>query len=173
MNKIIKCANCEWKGDLDGEDYVVLDEVPDLQTRLEVGQETPAGACPDCGAFVFLMSSAYRQMMRRTSPSDVCHCPEHCHAHGRSVFEEQRAKIDEFMGGGLQHKEENDYVLKDGVISCWITVDNLSVYVHRADEGVVADIFAHGSEMTEPLGSTWVTRDDAQEVLDSEKEGGS
>ena len=107
---------------------------------------------------------------QRVSPSIVCTCPEHCHYHTRKIFEEQRARIDEFMAGGLQHKEENDYVLKDGVISCWITVDNLSVYVHRADEGVVADIFAHGSEMTEPLGSTWVTRDDAQEVLDQEKE---
>lgn len=52
--KPIHCDNCEWTGDLDGEDYVVLGHVEDLEIRLEPGGEVPAGECPDCGALVYL-----------------------------------------------------------------------------------------------------------------------
>lgn len=52
--KPIHCDNCEWEGDLDGEDYLVLDEVEDLETRLEPGREVPAGECSDCGALVYM-----------------------------------------------------------------------------------------------------------------------
>jgi len=54
MNHPIHCGNCQWTGDLDGDDYVVLDEVPDLGTRLSPGCECPAGECPACGCLVFL-----------------------------------------------------------------------------------------------------------------------
>lgn len=54
MSKPIYCGSCQWTGDLDGEDYVVLDEVPDLSTRIEPGGEVPAGACAACGCLVFL-----------------------------------------------------------------------------------------------------------------------
>ena len=54
MNHPIHCGNCQWTGDLDGDDYVVLDEVPDLNTRISPGCECPAGACPACGCLLFL-----------------------------------------------------------------------------------------------------------------------
>lgn len=52
--KPIHCDNCNWGGDLDGEDYVVLGHVEDLEVRIEPGREVPAGECPDCGALVYM-----------------------------------------------------------------------------------------------------------------------
>ena len=59
--------------------------------------------------------------------------------------------------GSLEQENpgENDYTLKEGQISCWITVDNLSVYVVRTDEGVVVDIFPRWREEDESLASCY------------------
>jgi hypothetical protein len=38
--------------------------------------------------------------------------------------------------------DETDYILRGK--STWITVHNLSVYIHRTDEGVVVDVYGHG-----------------------------
>lgn len=60
------------------------------------------------------------------------------------------------MSGPLIHDQENDYTLKPDETSCWITVNNLSVYVIRTDEGVVVDIYPYGRETeTEPVASTY------------------
>lgn len=62
-------------------------------------------------------------------------------------------------------EEPNDYVFPPNpdYPSVWITVDNLSVYVVRTDEGVVVDIFGHGKEMDGPLGSTYAYRSEAED----------
>jgi hypothetical protein len=40
----------------------------------------------------------------------------------------------------LIHDEENDYTLPDNEQSCWITVDNLSIYIVRKTTGVLIEI---------------------------------
>ncbi len=59
--------------------------------------------------------------------------------------------------GSLEQENpgENDYTLREGYISCWITVDNLSVYIVRTDEGVVVDIFPRWREEDESLASCY------------------
>ena len=74
-------------------------------------------------------------------------------------------KCDECTGS-LRHDEENDYTLFDDEISCWITVDNISVYVRRTDEGVVVDLFPKGLEMESQLTSTYAFFSEAQEAID-------
>jgi hypothetical protein len=44
----------------------------------------------------------------------------------------------------------SDYVLDEDATSCWITVNNISVYVRRTDEGVVVDLFPLGHENDDP-----------------------
>lgn len=53
----VYCNNCEWKGDFN-EMSKPLGEMPDLSERLEPGEETPAGECPECGAFCYLENPA-------------------------------------------------------------------------------------------------------------------
>jgi len=48
---------------------------------------------------------------------------------------------------------ENDYTLKFSDHSCWITVDNLSVYVVRTDKGVAIEVLPRWRENDEPLGA--------------------
>jgi hypothetical protein len=51
-----------------------------------------------------------------------------------------------------------DYTLDPDAISCWITVDNISVYIVRTDEGVVVDLFPKGGEADECIASTYAFR---------------
>jgi len=48
-----------------------------------------------------------------------------------------------------------DYTLDPDATSCWVTVDNLSVYIIRTDEGVVVDIYPKGGEAGESIASTY------------------
>lgn len=52
--------------------------------------------------------------------------------------------------------------------SCWITVNNLSVYIVKADEGVSVDIYPLGDETGETLGSTWALYSEAETDEDQE-----
>jgi len=54
MNHPIHCGNCQWTGDLDGDDYIPLERVRRLGERISPGCETPAGECPNCGCLVFV-----------------------------------------------------------------------------------------------------------------------
>lgn len=60
-----------------------------------------------------------------------------------------------YGSGSLEQERpgENDYTLKDGERSCWITVDGLSVYVVRTDDGVSVDIFPRWRENDDSLAS--------------------
>jgi hypothetical protein len=56
-----------------------------------------------------------------------------------------------------------DYTLRQTEKSVWISVNNLSVYIKREDEGVAVDIFPKGREGEQPIASTYGFYDDAVE----------
>jgi len=47
----------------------------------------------------------------------------------------------------------SDYILKDE--SCWITVEDLSVYIQNTEDGVAVDIYPLDDETSYPLASTY------------------
>lgn len=70
------------------------------------------------------------------------------------------------MFGALRQEGESDYTLEEDATSCWIAVDNISVYVRRTDEGVAVDLYPNGQEMEDALVGTWALFSEAQEVID-------
>jgi hypothetical protein len=46
----VACANCDFKGDFDD-----LAPYRDFWSRIEPGGEMPAGDCPECGAFAYVI----------------------------------------------------------------------------------------------------------------------
>jgi len=68
----------------------------------------------------------------------------------------------DFPLGVLSRDEgETDYILEPGATSCWITVDNISVYIVRTDEGVSVDLFPKGREGDESMAGTWALHQEA------------
>ena len=51
-----KCANCEWAGTDEDPGFQGLEELPRLSMRLDPGSEVPAGACPECGCFCYVVA---------------------------------------------------------------------------------------------------------------------
>ena len=66
--------------------------------------------------------------------------------------------------GSLLHEGGEDYVLKDGY-GVWLTVDSLSIRVHRTDEGVVVDMYGKGAEDSGSIGSTYAFYNDSEDAL--------
>jgi hypothetical protein len=62
-----------------------------------------------------------------------------------------------------QTEGDTDYELNEDFKSCWITVNNISVYVCKTDEGVVVDLFPRGREAEESIAGTWATFAEASE----------
>lgn len=58
-----------------------------------------------------------------------------------------------------------DYTLRKGCDCCWITIDNISVYLRRTDEGVVVDLFALGVEDCEPMATTYAFFQEAEDEI--------
>jgi hypothetical protein len=56
----------------------------------------------------------------------------------------------------------SNYILLPDRISCWIMVDGFAIYIHRTDEGVVIDTFAHKSFNDDPISSTYSFHSDAE-----------
>lgn len=52
-----QCDDCGNVLDMDGLEIIPLSDVPRLFERLEVGGEVPAGACPKCGALMYLLKT--------------------------------------------------------------------------------------------------------------------
>ena len=73
------------------------------------------------------------------------------------------------MDQTLTQKSDNEYELVDGHGSCWVTVNNVSVYIQRTDEGVAVDLWPVGLE-SQPLSvaGTWMTFDEAQEEINED-----
>jgi len=71
----------------------------------------------------------------------------------------------EDCNSGVLTLEENeggtDYILDPEARSVWITVDNLSVYIVRTDEGVSVDLYPKGREGDTSIASTWALRQEA------------
>ena len=61
----------------------------------------------------------------------------------------------------VREEKETDYTLVGS--SCWITVETLSVYIHKTDEGVVVDVYPKNEETEDPIGSTWVLFSEGEE----------
>ena len=74
------------------------------------------------------------------------------------------------MSKALKREGESDYVLKEEHTSVWITVDNISVYVRRTDEGVAVDLYPLGEEMEGSLVGTWALFSEAEAVIDEVEE---
>lgn len=54
-----------------------------------------------------------------------------------------------------------DYELDELASSCWIGVDNLSVYIRRTDVGVGIEVYAKGEEAEDPIEALFVSAEDA------------
>lgn len=54
---------------------------------------------------------------------------------------------------------DGNYELTDG--AAWLGVKGFSVRIRGTDEGVVADIYARGAEMSESIAGTWAHDNDA------------
>lgn len=67
------------------------------------------------------------------------------------------------MDGVLEQEAESDYLLKHDADNVWITVNNISVYVRRTDEGVVVDLYPLHNEAADPaLASTYAFFSEAE-----------
>ncbi|NCA83799.1 MAG: hypothetical protein EOM72_13860 [Opitutae bacterium] len=64
----------------------------------------------------------------------------------------------------------DDYQLPARRDHVWITVNNLSVYIRRTDEGVVVDLFPVQREMDERLASTYAFFAEAEPDAEAEAE---
>jgi len=62
----------------------------------------------------------------------------------------------------------DDYVMTEN--SIWVTVENLSVYIHKTDEGVVVDIYPVGQEMDNSIVSTYAFFNEGVSSDDDEEE---
>ena len=62
-----------------------------------------------------------------------------------------------------QTEGDTDYELNEDFKSCWITVNNISVYVRRTDEGVAVDLYPVQGETQESIAGTWATFAEASE----------
>lgn len=64
---------------------------------------------------------------------------------------------------------ETDYVLNDDYSSCWVTVNNISVYIQKTDEGVAVDMWPKGLESADLSHvGTWMTFAEAQEDINED-----
>lgn len=72
------------------------------------------------------------------------------------------------MNGVLRQKDETDYILEDDATSCWITINNISVYIRRTDEGVAVDLYPLHQELYDSIVGTWATFDEAQGYIDDD-----
>ena len=54
-----------------------------------------------------------------------------------------------------------DYTLHPDATSCWITVDNISVYIVRTGKVVSVDLFPKGREGDEALARAWALNPEA------------
>ena len=50
----------------------------------------------------------------------------------------------------MQGGSATDFYMAMSAQSCWITVDNIAVYITRHDDGIQVDLYPLGEEDTEP-----------------------
>lgn len=59
----------------------------------------------------------------------------------------------------LFRESETDYVLKEDWHSVWITVDEVSIYIHRRPGGAQVDAYVKGMETDDPLDGFFIEGD--------------
>ena len=62
----------------------------------------------------------------------------------------------------LLKEGHSDYLLKPVENSVWITIDNISVYLRRTDEGVAVSLYPKGREMDDEIVGTWALFSEAE-----------
>lgn len=80
----VTCDNCDWVGDDDDEGFTPLEDCEGLLDRLDPGSEVPAGQCPECRCFCYVVKDEPLKEFivetasgRRTwSAVDACHARE-------------------------------------------------------------------------------------------------
>lgn len=55
-----ECGNCDWTGTL-ADIQIDLEHAPNLAERLNAGATVPAGECPECGCFAYLVPTEEQQ----------------------------------------------------------------------------------------------------------------
>ena len=50
-----------------------------------------------------------------------------------------------------------DYILQEGHNHVWLTVNNISIYIVKRDDGVSIQCYPLGHEMNDCITETWVT----------------
>jgi len=58
---------------------------------------------------------------------------------------------------------DGDYVLEDGC--AWFEVENISIRIHKTDEGVVVDLYPKGREDEDAVASTYMYFSEADDSL--------
>lgn len=74
-----KCDNCDWTGD----EAVLrcnLTTTPDLNFRLEPGSVVPAGECPECGSFAYVIPTTTAKQ------GQTAYCIKRISKNGRHTF---------------------------------------------------------------------------------------
>jgi len=56
--RVCKCDNCQWTG-IESQLGKTLFQIHRLAERLDPGSVVPAGECPKCGSFAYLMGEQY------------------------------------------------------------------------------------------------------------------
>ena len=64
----------------------------------------------------------------------------------------------------LTLNEDLDYSLDSDSESVWITVDTVSVYIKRQDEGVSVYLYPTGHEDEDSIGETYALYDEGEEA---------
>lgn len=60
----------------------------------------------------------------------------------------------------VEDQDPSDYILTGK--SCWVTVENVSVWIRKTDEGVLVEMYPHLGEMMPPIMSSYVSYDEAE-----------
>ncbi len=61
----------------------------------------------------------------------------------------------------LRQTADTEYILNPEFSSCWITVQNISVYICCTDEGVSIDLYPLNHETEEAIASTYASFNEA------------
>lgn len=70
----------------------------------------------------------------------------------------------------LRQDTDEEYTLLDPHERVWITVGNHSICIHKADEGVIVDMYAHGREDGDSIASAYVLDSEVEPEEDEDEE---
>ena len=89
--KQVKCDNCEWTGDSTGQEGEnEIQPIRDFWSRVDVGGEVPAGDCPKCGAFCYLVDNPHKakaapELLEALEAAAVSEHHTHCSSRKKSI----------------------------------------------------------------------------------------